>query len=151
MVCCIKLYFYAAQFIDSFLGFRFCGIFFFPLMLSSVIFMALLLLTFYPETIIDSQVVAKIIQKQHGHTCGGYHSCSLDLILGPKTPNAAGQPKEKKKKKDGTGKNPYPPIWFPQWCQLTELKVTQHENQEIDLHWVPHVFYAILSTVCRFI
>lgn len=99
MVCCIKLYFYAAQFIDSFLGFRFCGIFFFPLMLSSVIFMALLLLTFYPETIIDSQVVAKIIQKQHGHTCGGYHSCSLDLILGPKTPNAAGQPKEKKKKR----------------------------------------------------
>lgn len=95
MVCCIKLYFYAAQFIDSFLGFRFCGIFFFPLMLSSVIFMALLLLTFYPETIIDSQVVAKIIQKQHGHTCGGYHSCSLDLILGLRTPYAAGQQENK--------------------------------------------------------
>ena len=120
-------------------------------MLSSVIFMALLFLTFYPETIIDSQVVAKIIQKQHGHTCGGYHSCSLDLILGPKTPNAAGQPKEKKKKRKVQRGTCILPFGFPQWFQLTELKVTQHENQEIDLHWVPHVFYAILSIVCRFI
>ena len=38
-------------------------------------------------------------------SCGLGHKCSLDLLPGPETPYAMGQPKKKKKKKKGFYKN----------------------------------------------
>ena len=53
-----------------------------------------------PETQVRSQTQHSWLRIQHCHSCGLGHSCDLDVIPSPGTPNADRQSKKKKKKKE---------------------------------------------------